>query len=346
MNKSLAKQIVEDIQCISLKRMEIPTVFLQPFSPAYIPVPLNEKYFITITPAKSEKKIIFVDGGNAEILQAPDFSLQFVRFSAVTFIGKTKTSAKKKEGYILLHTSQQEGIPVLHVTGYGGLSSIASFRISQSDPVLGNGSQRTTLQLLAEIFRSMYEIEFAQSMITKEEDAVLVFDRALLPQNYYEQEALEKLYRMAEQKKILVTGLNKTTALLTNTGESIIHCLRRFEKKGCWVYYPVFESYDPKHNAQMSFVKLHGAAEYIFRFEVHTKKKDCIFSVGDLLAAISNDGAFIGYPYGLVAADQCARVSNKEKNLLKMFFLNHINKGTVTTTALDAHDVLDRQQYL
>ena len=330
--------------------MQQPVVFLQPFSQAYIPLPLNEENFVSITPLQSNKHQIFVDGGNAEILRTPDCSLQFLRFAAVGFSGTKRFFTQKKEGYVLVSSLHSDGVMHLTLTGYGDLATLPPFTISHDDPLLLHGNQRTKLQVFAELFRSLYEIQFSQEVLQNlsnaDKDILLVLDRALLPNNVYEEKTFAALYSLAQQKKSVICGVNKTTALLTNTGESIVQCLSRFEKKGCWIYYPLFSSYDPKHRAVLSFVKFHPLSSHIFRFEIHSSQEENIYTAASLLASLSNDGAFLGYPYGLVAVDQLARVSNKEKESLQLLFLNH-NKGmTFSTTALDAHEILDRQQYI
>ncbi len=346
MNKLLAEQIAQDIQFISLQRMQQPVVYLDPFSQAYIPVPLSEEHFTSLIPTKSDKQIIFVDGGNAEIFRAPDCSLQFLRFAAVVFSGTKRLFMQKKEGYVLVSSLHTHGAMHMTLMGYGDLASLAPFTLSYDDPLLLHGNQRTKLQIFAELFRSLYEIQFAQEVLktfsAHQKNPVLVLDRALLPGNVYEEKAFASLYATAQQTKSVICGLNKTTALLTNTGESIIQCLSRFGKNRCWIYYPLFSSYDPKHRALLSFVKFHSLSQHIFRFEIHSSQEENIYTTASLLASLSNDGAFLGYPYGLVAVDQLARVSNREKESLQLLFLNHTKSSTFSTTALDAHEILDR----
>src|SRR3989338_2741011 len=153
MNKLLAQQIAQDIQLISLQRMQQPVVYLQPFSQAYIPLPLTEENFVSITPLQSDKQMIFVDGGNAEILRTPDCSLQFLRFAAVGFSGTKRIFTKKKEGYVLVSSLLRDGTMSVTLTGYGDFAALAPFTISHDDPLLLNGNQRTKLQVFAELFR-------------------------------------------------------------------------------------------------------------------------------------------------------------------------------------------------
>jgi hypothetical protein len=317
------KQILEDIQSISLKRMETPVVYLQPFSKAYIPVPLNKENFKEIIPKNTAQVLTFIDGGNAEILRTPDYSLQFLRFAAVTFKNNQRFSQKIKEGYILISAQNQ-----IITQQYNLNIPFPVFAID--NPLLKNTDTRTKLNTVANLFRSLYEIECA-----KEFQDIIIFDRSLLPDNAMEEKALAELY--AKNKEII--GINKTTALLCNNGESIISALENFEKKSRWQYYPLFST---QEHAIMSFVKLHPASKHIFRCEVPIINKENLQEYASLLASMSNDSAFIGYPYGLIVADQLARVSNNEKEYLQTIFFT--TAGKEFSTALNAHQILDSMQ--
>ncbi len=313
------KKILEDMQTISLKRMEDAIVFLQPFSKAYIPVPLSKENFIPITPKETEQTLIFIDGGNAEIIRTPDFSLQFLRFAAVGFKNKKRIFQKIKEGYILV-SAQKEIV----TQQYGFDISFPSFAID--NPLLKNTETRTKLNTVANMFRAVYELIFAKEM---QHLGIIILDRALLPENHIEEKAVAELTD--------AIGVNKTTALLCNNGESIVSALQSFEQKGRWCYYPVFSTYE--HNAVLSFAQLHPKAKHVFRIEVQGQHKENIHKIISMLASYSNDGAFIGYPYGLIVADQLARVSNREKETIQTLFFN--KAGKEFSTALNAHDILD-----
>ena len=91
-----------------------------------------------------------------------------------------------------------------------------------------------------------------------------------------------------------------------------------------------------KIKEKTSFVKLHPQAKHVFRFEGDEE-------ILPLLIYNSNDALFLGYPYGLILIDKIARVSNQEKNSLRMkFLLNKENKeiSEYLRTA-DAHSILD-----
>lgn len=336
MNKALAQEVLQDIKTTSLRRLEHATVFLQPLSAAYTPVPFSEEHFSEIHLQHANRLLLFVDGGNTEILKTPDYSLQFLRFAAVGFREQQRIFQRIKEGYLLIRTQTIEGKHFFVTQCYGDLAESEELAFAYDDPLLQGKNE---IAQIGNIFRALHEIYFAKSVL--QEDTVLVFDRALLPENQYEEYAFASLYTLAKEKNCIVTGLNKTTSLLCNTGESVVSVLSHFQRKGTWIYYPVFSSSDAKHKAAISFVKLHPQSSHIFRFEIH--KEQNIKEIASWLASLSCDSVFLGYPYGLIVADQLARVSNREKETLRLLFFSFAGER-FATTALNAHEILDRIQ--
>lgn len=339
MNKVLAAQIKKDLQTISLQRMQYSSVHLQPFSQAYVPIEITKENFKKIVQTKTNRTLIFVDGGNAEILKTPDYSLQFLRFAAVEFQGTKKIFQTKKEGYLLVFPKKMESTIYYITKGYGELADFPELILSAKELSQKNGTSTTKLSTVGDLFRSLHEIHFATKQL--EHDGIIVFDRALLPENEFEEEAFTELYNHAKNKNAIICGLNKTTTLLCNTAESIVTHLESFQQKGSWVYQPVFATYDIKHNAVVSFVKLHANAKHLFRFEIAAQNKGDMQEVVSALAASANDVVFVGYPYGLVVADQLARVSNREKELFQSVFSQYVGTD-FATDAVDAHNILDR----
>ena len=95
----------------------------------------------------------------------------------------------------------------------------------------------------------------------------------------------------------------------------------------------------------MHIVKLNKNSRYIFKLEIFNKNKYEINEIMSILKNNSKDPVFLGYPYGLIEADQFARISNKEKDYLKTIFLAKLGKDNDKIAqylnTLNAHNVLD-----
>src|SRR3989338_977150 len=92
---------------------------------------LDNKNFHEI--AEKDGRIAFVDGGNAEILSAANFSLSFVRVYTCTFDNSKKVSAKRKEFYVLTNAEFDDDI-IYKTEIFSDWLSIPDF--SSNDPTL------------------------------------------------------------------------------------------------------------------------------------------------------------------------------------------------------------------
>ena len=143
---------------------------------------------------------------------------------------------------------------------------------------------------------------------------------------------LEKTFNQEEKYLTLlpfnVSVLAKTSSLFTTLGNSPVVLLNKIGPQGCWCYFV---------NDTTAFVKLHSQARHVFRFEGNKE-------ILPLLLENSSDALFLGYPYGLIFADKVARVSDEEKQALRMkFLLCKENREIVDyLQATNAHSILDK----
>ena len=86
-------------------------------------------------------------------------------------------------------------------------------------------------------------------------------------------------------------------------------------------------------------------SDYAFVIDIHKDCKDKIPEICSSLAYNSKDPVFLGYPYGLVEADQFARCQEYEKKFLQTRFLQSSRENFAQIRRFintnNAHDVLD-----
>ena len=123
--------------------------------------------------------------------------------------------------------------------------------------------------------------------------------------------------------------------MLTDSGNSAVAVLHQLAKAGSWYYVPEQDSV-----VKVGFVKLAEKARHVFRIDLFNCAS--IAEVVSVLRENAQDPCFLGYPYGLVEADQRAHVSKQEGNLLKLQFLARFGESLRHhCAALDAHEVLN-----
>ncbi len=267
------------------------------------------------------KKVAFIDGGQAQIIAAGNFCLSFIRVGAIYFKGEVKAGYDKRELYVFTK-ARYDGNDLLYESMIFPVGSalpidVQDLTISSTDSSIRIGMERAPITTVSSMARRFAELQLAASVHA---DYVLL-DGTLEPTLKNEEKYLSFLSPS-------VSALAKTCSLFTTSGNNPAVLLGKMAGKGRWTYHVENKTY---------FVKLHEKAKHVFRFE------------GDLeilpsLLVNSRDALFLGYPYGLILADQLARVSNEEKNSLRMnFLLRKENKEILQyLNTSNAHEILDR----
>lgn len=270
----------------------------------------------------SDDALVFIDGGNAELVNVPGLSLQIIRNAAVVLQENRLIESKKRDFYVLATTTDK----LTQARIFGEEEEIVE---TELDPVK-----------FCETIRRASELKLAIDELDKE---TVVLDGTLEAQNEIERNHLDELRLQTISKKARVVAVAKTTSLRTDTGKSFAALLN--QRDGSWQYHPVVDINSDYHRAEMFFVKLHEKSDHVFRVEMFKDQKNEIAKIAGALKNNSKELTFPGYPYGLVLADKIARISNEEANLIKTKLFaaagskwKNIKKGLA---AVDAHQILD-----
>ena len=269
----------------------------------------------------SKGSISFVDGGNAEILKSPNFSLQLCRVACVTFENNKRAKQDRKEFFVLVNTANDKFV----VKTFG---EEIDLEFDIDDDSFKSGKSRGSASSVVSAVRRFAELKLASSLSSD----VIVLDGSLQQSYTFEEKFIRNL-------KNNVVGFCKTSSLLTKSGNSAIALMNL--NKGKFVYHPVAEMSDETYNANICFARLHEKSNYVFKIDFKDEINENVLA---LLSENSNDPVFLGYPYGLVLADKLARVSNEEAEYLKTKFISRIKNEDLLRylNALNAHDILDK----
>ena len=337
-------------------------------NPSYKPFPISKENFRHIESIQSDRRLAFVDGGNQEILGAPNFSVQFNRVYFCIFAQQQRVFEDKLP-------SPVEFLSLTHSTFKGGeiiydtqlipleddykelLPKESDLSFNSFDRTVTVGTQRADIERVASIARRFAEWNYAFNVVEKRlnEGDVLVVDGTLQTSFTNELKYVKKVYAAANSKGVIVTGISKTSRLFTTTGLSLLGAVRRVAEEakigGAW-FIPIAEVQTSDHNAFIFVVKLNSIADHVFRFEINHEQFEQLGFKGvneilSLLSDNSRDISFPGYPYGLVDADRFARVTETEAATCKALLLSEISRigkwpkllGHIQ--AIDAHDVLN-----
>jgi hypothetical protein len=342
----------------------------QPFfgGPDFELFPFPPVSFVPIKDVKSGVRAAYVDGGNQEVLGAPNFSVQINRVYFNIFRGRERVLPKslpmKIEFYSVTMSDFRQGEIFYDTRVFPLREEFADLipeerhlSFSSLDRTVTLGTQRADVRTVASMARRFAEWEIAKHIVEKEleEGELIVHDGSLQTSHTNEQTYTSRAFDAAVQKGVIFTGISKTSTLFTTTGLSLLGAVQKLAEecavKGPWCV-PMAKVISVQYDAFIYVVKLHESAKYVFRFDIYGEQargmsEESLCNVTSVLASNSKDIRFPGYPYGLIDADAFARVGENEVGKYQTLVLSEISrlgkweKVSRQVCSGDAHTVLD-----
>ena len=361
MSIEAAKQIIEKLDSQVFERSPGNPYFADPDVKAF---PLSKDTFRTISSVPSDRQIAFVDGGNMEIIGAPNYSVQLNRVYACVWKNNSRQNLLKIpriEFYSAVFSTLNEGEIVYETAIVPSedrhtllLPDPLDLSFNSFDRTITNGTQRADIQKVASIARNFAEWKFASVVSESLEDGdVLVMDGSLQTQFKNEWKYFRNLENQTRNHGVILSSLSKTSTLFTTTGLSLLGAMAQFANEsgvsGEWCH-PIFDS--PKHHIFGLVVKLKSISDWVFRLDIQRdqflkmSEKELDEILG-LFCMNASDATFPGYPYGSIDADLFSRVSQDELDYYRALLLSQISgperkeKFKYHIRAGDAHDYLN-----
>jgi len=340
MDKEIITNIIDSLN----QSLEEKGTYAQLNNPDYEPIRLSKDNFHEIKTIESKNKIAFIDGGNTEILKAPNFSLQLIRIFYSIYQNNQKITSKKQEFYVLINAENKED-DIIYKTQFFGLNK-DKLEFDSFDETIRQGKHRISISSIGNVIRRFLEVETAKN-ITNElnNNDIILIDGDLKASITNEINYFNELYKKAIEKDITIAALSKTSELFTEKGNALIPVLNEISPEGEWSYCPLVKINNENHKADIHIVKLNKNSKYIFKLEIFNKTNYNKEEILSILKNNSKDPVFLGYPYGLIEADKFARVSNNEKEYLRTSLLTKLGKDNQKITqylnTLNAHSILD-----
>ena len=306
---------------------------------------IDAKNFHEINSSMSDKKIAFVDGGNAEIIASANFSLSLIRVCYAVYQKNKKMAAKRFEVFAFIK-AVNENNEICYKASFFGSHNLGFDNLSFSsfDHTLMTGMNRVDISSVSNAVRRFAELKLAKLVADSNLSDMIVIDGNLQSTLTNESKYLNDLYESCDKNNVILTALSKTTSLFTDNGNLLSAVLSSVGKLSSWFYHPIVEISNPGHKAEIFFVKLHKNSNYVFRFEIFNVQRQKAEEAISELAGNCVDPIFIGYPYGLVEADRAARVTNQEKESMKTIFLVKLRNKNIEKymNSVNAHEILDK----
>lgn len=316
----------------------------------YKAISFDLKLFSPIRSFPSSQKMCFIDGGNIEIVKGPSFSLHLVKVYAAIYQNNKRIDAQRISLLCLITTMEKGQEIFLKAEAFPLVKTMAAFGpyvVSSLDATVMQGISRCSPSHIGNIYRRLAEIEMAKEAVKKlSANDFIVLDGDLHAKVAGEQAALDALYNAADEKKVVVAALAKTSDWVTNTGYPVIAAINRLagqQDETTWVYAPLAENRNELHKAELFIAKLIGSSKHSFRVDIHSSADpNELFS---MLKMNSSDPSFPGYPYGLLEAHLFAKCSYQEKEYIATKLLASNEKKPEfdnLMSASNAHEMLDK----
>jgi hypothetical protein len=329
----------------------------------YSSVAFDKNNFKSIEEGVMEKSRIFaVDGGNLEIISTPSVSVSLIRVAAVGFHAKNRIKLNfpdRVEAFCVVRISAKNGHKYAVLDYFPVQESYADYIPANSTfdfNTFGEGNIYAELNIRPlSIFSSMarkYAEWFYLYKILEHvgEGDFVIRDGVYQPADNQEEDFVKKILAKAKEHKIVLTGLAKTTTLVTDTGLPVTSALQRLADKwgvkAPWYYYPLALNKDDETHGDIYIVKFTDIADYAFRFEIMRKTMyTSIETIFSFLKYAAHDCIFPGYPYMLLQVDKLARVERAESKPLYLRLISEMKEKKDMERAiksLDAHDWISR----
>ncbi len=305
--------------------------------------------FHEINPIFSNKKVAFVDGGNAELVASANFSLHLIRVCYAIYQNRKRIAIKKFEIFAFVHAVNRNNEIYYKTSLFNTKNDLGLGELSFSslDRTLMSGINRADISSVASAVRRFAELRLAELVSREKLADIIVLDGNLQSTFTGENNFLNELYDSCARNSVVLTALSKTSSLFTDDGNLFSAVLQAISPLASWFYHPIVDISNTSHQAEMLFAKFHEKSKHVFRFEIFDKQKAMSEETINIIANSCIDPIFLGYPYGLVEADRTARVSNNERDMLRTMILVKLKNKNIEKylSSRNAHEILDRMSF-
>jgi len=282
-----------------------------------------------ISKNKSENASAFIDGGSSEIIGASTFSLQQLRVAVIEYVGIQRIGIKRKDFFCLAKIKDLDKIKIK----FEALDAVIENKSDLEQELIITAGDISTKREDDRIYgvetyarkaissaRRLLELKAVISELKSQSKPALslvVLDGALDYINEEEKKVIKNIRSLAMEKNILVLGISKTSTAYCGNGIPVgMFLSKEAESRNIvlpWIYFGI--ETDSELNTYAGFIKFSETSKnFVFRIDYFSEQKELLKNkeIVDILRKQSTDAVFSGYPYGLIEADEEARITNGE----------------------------------
>lgn len=310
---------------------------------------IKKKDFVPLQRRRSQKPLIFIDGGNNELYSSPTLSLSFLRAAAITFTSNSRRHIENIQSPLIVESKISEKKRLCFSAKFKAFPEL-DFNIAIDDASIKENGKVPSISKIALIARRLLELKLAEKIADDvEQSSIMIMDGSLENGTDIERKIFSTIKKRCEEKNILLSSLVKTNRIISQEGLDLIRLLSISSPGGEWF----IKGSDLEEDKEIKgikriFVKLNRKSEHIFRFEIIQEQAGNVdlSKILGILVSNSNDPMFLGYPYGLILADKHGKVGNIEKEYLLTKLKTELGddnrKMDNLRSSIDSHSYIDR----
>jgi len=279
--------------------------------------------------SSAELKLIFFKTANVSITNKKTQSIFVDKYLLIL----SRTSEQKHNRYTieLFEVKENNNYDLELIKTESNLNFNETISNATNNLKNNESMQDIEISIIVDMIRRYLELNLIKNIIHSSSfsnDSLIILDGQIQPYYDFEKQIILDIFAKTNN----FVGVSKKTQfnkLLSQSG-----------------YYDLNMNSSALNNAYLSSVrsviaKLHDLSKHNFRIDFNEK-----LNVLQLLKTLHNsiDNYFIGYPYGLILADNIAKVSEQEKRLINMIiYLNCSDKEHFFNlmNQTNAHDIID-----
>lgn len=300
---------------------------------------ISEKTEFSIIANESEQKfgdVCFIDGGDAEAVRASTFSAGMMRVATVIICGKErKKTVVAEDSYLAVSNNAGCSISFSeHKLSEDLHFEIEEFRMED---------EQFFPKAAASLARRLAELEAAKRVMINKEASLVLLDGSLDARHPQERGLIEELARLSKTEGIPVVAVSKSSSASTSNGLPVTFALEKLSPDQPW-FVKVADCVGETYLARLG--DRQTCKGRVLRIDIISNDVAEVFRE---LVYLSSDPAFKGYPYGLVAADDSARITHAEIEALRSDIAMSAGKDwsmiEEAEHSVDGHSVLDKMRF-
>lgn len=273
--------------------------------PIQIDKNLEESSFLPLESKKCERVVAVIDGGSCNIVHARSFCIGMQRCGYLIYRGRSPIEESISDPDVMSVSLGNNKEVYFHA--YLSLLSELPEEVPPFDQVIGR-------------IRTLREWDLAEQTVDRlSPGSIVLMDGSLRASVSVPYKLIQRICKKAKEKGVHLAGITKTSTLYWGKHSPLIPILKRMGDRThpqsswyCCLSDIKKEMADSRWFGTIYVAKLSAAADFAFRIDINREDREHADTILAVIASLSQDPVYMGYPYPLAAIHNRVRISESE----------------------------------